>query len=75
MTFNTIISPYLLYVFGDRPEQTVDSDQAPQNASDHGLHCLPLTQQFNTNSQVVKWTWVGDRVPKGGDICVLWTHV
>ena len=31
------------------PEQ----DQA---VSDQGLHCLPLTQQFYTRSQVVKWT-------------------
>ena len=36
---------------------SVDPDQTPQNAaSDQGLHFLPLTQQFYTHSQVVKWT-------------------
>ena len=35
----------------------VDPDQTSQNAaSDQGLHCLPLIQQFYTHSQVVKWT-------------------
>ena len=39
----------------------VDPDQMPQNAaSDQGLHCLPLSQQFYTHSKVVKWTcWRG----------------
>ena len=31
----------------DRPEQTVDPDQMPQNtASDQDLHCLPYIQQY-----------------------------
>ena len=31
----------------DSPEQTVCPDHTPQNAaSDQGLHCLPLIQQF-----------------------------
>ena len=35
----------------------VDPDQTPQNAaSDQGLHCLPLNQQFYIHSQVIKWT-------------------
>ena len=35
---------------------SVDPDQTPQKAaSDQGLHCLPLIQQFKTHQQVVKW--------------------
>ena len=34
---------------------SVDPDQTPQNAaSDQGLHCLSLTQQFYKHSQVIK---------------------
>ena len=33
---------------------SVDPDQTPQNAaSNQGLHCLPLIQQFYTHSQVL----------------------
>ena len=36
---------------------SIDPDQTPQNAaSDQGLHCLPLTQQFYKHSQVIKRT-------------------
>ena len=54
----SILSNYrTLRIRTDRPEQTVDPDQTSQNAaSDQGLYCLPLTQQFYTHSQVVKWT-------------------
>ena len=31
----------------DKPEQTVDPNETPQNAASNlGLHCLPLIQQF-----------------------------
>ena len=40
---------YLLYVFERQTENSVDPDQTPLNAaSDQGLHCLPLIQQFYT---------------------------
>ena len=38
---------FTLCIRKDSPEQTVDLDQTQQNtASDQGLHCLPLIQQF-----------------------------
>ena len=36
----------------DRPANSADLDAV----SDQDLHCLPLTQQFYTHSQIVKWT-------------------
>ena len=48
------------FMYSDRHNLTniVDPDQTPQNAaSDQGLHCLPLIQQFYTHSQTVKWTY------------------
>ena len=53
------MSVLTLRIWKDRPEQTVDSDQTPENAaSDLGPHCLPLILQFCTESysQVIKWT-------------------
>ena len=44
---------YLLYVFGqiDPNKNSVDLKQTPQNAaSDQGLQCLPLIQQYYTHS-------------------------
>ena len=43
--------PYSLYVFGKTGlNKQCSPDQAPQNAaSDQGLHCLPLIQQFYTH--------------------------
>ena len=48
--------PYLLFVLAHTHlSNSVDPDRTPQKAaSDQGLHCLPLTQQFYTHSQVVK---------------------
>ena len=47
-----IILPELLfYSDGQARANSVDPDQTPQNAaSDQGLHCWPLTQQFYTHS-------------------------
>ena len=40
-----------------RQANSVDTDQMLHSAaSDQGIHCLPLTKQFYTYSQVVKWT-------------------
>ena len=37
--FDLIKLAYLLYVFENRPEQSVDTDQTPKNtASDQGQH-------------------------------------
>ena len=37
---------------------SIDPDQTPQNAaSDQGLHCLPVIQQFYKHSQAVNWTF------------------
>ena len=36
---------------------SAEPDQTPRDAaSDQGLHCLPLIQQFYAHSQAVKWT-------------------
>ena len=42
------IVPYLSQIFGKQAwANSVDQDQMPQNAaSDLGLHCLPLIQQY-----------------------------
>ena len=53
------ITVLTLRIRANRSEQTVQyrSDQTPQNAVfDQILHCLPLTQQFHTHLQAVKWT-------------------
>ena len=59
--FDLIILLYLIYIFrqtGQVCANSVDPDLMPQNTtSNQGLHCLPLTQQFYTHSQVVKWTY------------------
>ena len=55
--FELMKLPYLLYVFRQTLENSVDPDQTLQNAaSDYGLHCFPLIQQFYTHSQAVKLT-------------------
>ena len=47
----------LLNIFGQTGlSNIVDPDQMLQYAaSDQGLHCLLLTQQFYTHSEVIKW--------------------
>ena len=49
------ITVLTLRIRADRPEQnSLDPDQTPQKAaSDQGLHCLLLTQQFYTHSQII----------------------
>ena len=51
--------PFFFYVLGQTLANSVDPDQ--NAASDQGLHCLPLIQQFYTHSQAVKWTWKKER--------------
>ena len=52
--FDLIILPYSTYSDRQTWTNSVDPDQTPQNAaSDQGLHCLPLTQQFSIHSRVV----------------------
>ena len=54
-----IIFPYFTYSDRQASANCVDPDQTPKYAaSDQGLHCLPITQQIYTHSQVVKWIFV-----------------
>ena len=59
-----VIVLYLPLVFGQVAwASSVDLDQMPQTAaSDKGLHCLPLIQQFLTDQQVVKFNCSKDIV-------------
>ena len=53
---STTLSYFSTYSDIQARANMLDPDQTPQNAaSDQGLHCLPLTQQFYTHSQVVIW--------------------
>ena len=56
--FNNItVFNYSKYLERHAWANSTDPDQMPQNmASEQGLPCLPLTQQFYTYSQVVNWT-------------------
>ena len=50
-----ISSVYRTYSTYSERANSVAPDQTPHHAaSDQGLHCLPLVQQFYTYSQVVK---------------------
>ena len=55
----SILSNYRTYsTYSDRQVRgnSVNPDQTPQTAaSDQGFHCLSLTKQFYTHSQIVKW--------------------
>ena len=57
---------------------SADPDQALQNtASDLGLYCLPLSQQFLDALQVVKWTCSKFRISmvRSYGIPVLWENM
>ena len=48
---------FTVCIWPDRPEQTVDPDETPQNAASHqGLHCLPLIQLIFDKHWVVNST-------------------
>ena len=63
--FNHITVLILPYPARQVWANSADLDQTLQNAaSDQGLHCLPLTQQFYTHSQVVQWDLLKRSVKK-----------